>query len=84
MSSGSSNSSSNSTLNPQIRSQSSYNRRTVVDGAIMGSAVVGGFSLAKQSPNLIGRVGLVLGGVGLGAARATNISGNISKDIGDN
>lgn len=68
--------------NPSRVQQSSYNNN--VDGVIMAGALAGGFSLAKKSPNLAGKIGTALVSVGIGAAAiaAKNISGILTKDVG--
>jgi hypothetical protein len=56
------------------------------DSAIMATSLAGGYALAQKMPNIAGKVGAVVGGLGLGATQiaAKNLASNMSSDLGKN
>lgn len=55
-----------------------------VDGTIMAAAISAGIKLSQNAPTLASKIGVVAGGVALGASAiaAKNISGNLSENLG--
>jgi len=87
-SNNSSNTSTNNTTNTSKASTKTPNApyNNAVDAMLMGAANAAGVKLMQYTPSLAGKAAIGVGSIVAGSAAivAKNVSGNLSKDIGNN